>query len=174
MAGIPHWNPLPLSGEANYLHWPDYLLLNNERIPLRARPEAFTDSLPLNPGRLLIIAVAGALATSAMVACAPTSLGSSADAAEQLVGLRLSEAAPTIGDDSLLLVQDASPRLQLEASFSTDDLASSRWLVVAACSDATTLKESSVVELAVVPASGVADLESVDWDRFADAVLCDF
>lgn len=79
-----------------------------------------------------------------------------------------------ISDGADLYVQDASPRVGLEASYS-GDAESGSWVVVAACADRVDIAAASTVEFAVIPQVAVTDevrARIKDGD-FLNAVWCE-
>lgn len=127
---------------------------------------------PLRGGSLLAFTVA---LPFLLVACdqGPGSDGGYL-AADLLVGLPFSEAESLVSMDAVFVVQDASPRVGLDPSFVSDETFSSRWLIVAACSDLPGLAQSTVIEVAVVPIDTVMGLSVGSTVEFSDAVSCQF
>lgn len=88
--------------------------------------------------------------------------------------MRWSEVRVHVGDDSLLLVQDASPRVGKEASYQDGQHDEDRWTVVATCATGTTFEKSDKVEVALVPTAALStdELKRVKTGSMADAASC--
>lgn len=81
----------------------------------------------------------------------------------------LQAVADCVNSDTVLLIQDASPRVGEEPSLDGNELLRARWRVVNACSDSEELSTATVVEVAVIPTSyAITDAD------FADAVVCEW
>ncbi|MCM3658444.1 hypothetical protein M3147_14400 [Agromyces mediolanus] len=115
-----------------------------------------------------ITAIAAALAVAG---CASTP-----DLApSELLGASLGRLTGAVGDEVQLLIQDASPRVGLAASYAFDHGDDSAWTIVAICSSESNVLEPGSVEVAVVPSASVTaevegELRAGDW---ADATDCD-
>lgn len=96
------------------------------------------------------------------------------EAAEDLLGLRFSQVEPLVSDDIVVIIQDASPRIDMAPSFTGQETFSSRWLIVAACSDQESLVSSGFLEVAVVPLETDSAQSQEYFAQFADAVVCQF
>lgn len=91
------------------------------------------------------------------------------------VGETLDEMAAVVPEETSIITQDASPRVDETPSFTELEFDSDLWTVIAACSTAATIEESDFVEVAVIPTASVTDevraaIDGGDWD---DAVVCD-
>ncbi|GAA2465647.1 hypothetical protein [Agromyces soli] len=118
---------------------------------------------------------AGAIAAIA-AALAVAGCASAPDLApSELVGAPLDRLTGAVGDEVQLLIQDASPRLGLAASYAFDHGGDSAWTIMAICSSGSNVLEPGSVEVAVVPSESVtaeveAELRAGDW---SDATDCD-
>lgn len=89
----------------------------------------------------------------------------------ELRGGSLEEVTERVSESSLLLIQDASPRIGLEAQYAEDSYPD-RWAIVALCADAPSLEGSETVEVAVVPEESMSEHVLLS-DLFEDAVACE-
>ncbi|WP_162622934.1 hypothetical protein [Microbacterium suaedae] len=95
---------------------------------------------------------------------------------DEYIGAQLSSLADDTdrlaGDvvpDTTYMVQDASPRIGEPPMFDGDDALWGEWTIVNACSDGDTLEDSTVIEVAVIPAD-----HDIDEADFSDAVACEW
>jgi hypothetical protein len=97
-------------------------------------------------------------------------------AQEAIVGQTLAEATAVLPEESISIVQDASPRVGLDPSYSGSQAGSSQWTIVAACADSDNLLDAGQIEIAVLPTGSVDDGVSaaIANGDFDDAVSCDF
>lgn len=88
------------------------------------------------------------------------------------VGDGLVSVADARSDDSELLTQDASPRVNLPATYHGDE---EGWTVVAICSSASSIEASESIEVAIIPTSALGEDAKLAMQegRYADAVDCD-
>lgn len=121
--------------------------------------------------RALLLATALAFA-GLLAGCSAAPAGTQTTPA-QLVGKSLDRLVDLVPADSELLIQDASPRVGLAASY--DGVGLDRWTVIALCADEPIIEESRSVEVAVVPSTAVTDTfrASVLSGAQADAVDCE-
>jgi hypothetical protein len=114
------------------------------------------------------IASAGALIAGglAMTGCGTATTPSA------FVGDGLVSVANARSDDSELLTQDASPRVNLPATYDGDE---EGWTVVAICSSASSIEASESIEVAIVPTSALGEDAKLAMQEghYADAVDCD-
>ncbi|MFJ4222737.1 hypothetical protein [Microbacterium sp. NPDC089695] len=76
--------------------------------------------------------------------------------------------------DAGFLIQDASTRVGLSASFSLGTSSPDEWTVVAACADSEDLHEARNVEVAILPATSYPEVAGrVAAGEFRDLVSCD-
>ena len=128
-----------------------------------------------SPRGALVRAGLGVVALALMpgvVACTQTP----AHAPASIVGGSFSEVEGVLPDSAALLIQDVSVEFGLEPTYTQDQFGSSRWTVLAACSDAESLEQSSTIEIAVAPADAVdeQDRQAARDGAFSDAVTCSF
>jgi hypothetical protein len=92
---------------------------------------------------------------------------------EETVGMSLPRIDDHVAETSTLLVQDVSPRVGEDASYSMNN--QSAWVVVASCADAVVVDDASETEVAVIPERTYTDdvREQIADGAFADAVACD-
>jgi hypothetical protein len=88
------------------------------------------------------------------------------------VGDGLVSVANARSDDSELLTQDASPRVNLPATYVGNE---EGWTVVAICSSASSVEASESIEVAIIPTSAFDEDAKLAMQegRYADAVDCD-
>lgn len=110
-----------------------------------------------------------ALAALALAACTGET---PAVSAPELVGWMLDELTERAGPETQILVQDASPRIEREASYRAEQDAG--WVIVAACSSDASAFDSDSVEVAVIPSDGFTEsvVEDVRDGEWTDAVDC--
>jgi hypothetical protein len=97
-------------------------------------------------------------------------------ARDAIVGQTLAEAAAVLPEDSISIVQDASPRVGVDPSYNGSQAGSSQWTIVAACADSDNLLDAGQIEIAVLPTGSVDEGVSaaIANGDFEDAVSCDF
>lgn len=88
------------------------------------------------------------------------------------VGDGLVSVANARSDEAELLTQDASPRVNLPATYDGDE---EGWTVVAICSSASSIEASESIEVAIVPTSALGEDAKLAMQEghYADAVDCD-
>lgn len=93
---------------------------------------------------------------------------------DNAVGQPLASLHEHVKEDSQVIVQDASPRVGVKASYQAGKEDADRWTVVAACANASTYEESSRIEVAVIPKSSATGerLTAIKSGSMADAVDC--
>lgn len=100
---------------------------------------------------------------------------SATDAADtsprDLLGKTLEDARASFPEEATVLVQDASPRLGLVASF-RDGSNDVGWTVVSACSSDGLLADSDLIEVAVIPTDSFTSAvdQRMEEGEFRDAV----
>jgi len=105
---------------------------------------------------------------AALPGCAPTGLQT-----DEAVRKPLDTVSDAVPETSLLLIQDASPRVGKPASYTTT-AAQEQWIVVAICADNQYLSAATSVEVAVIPKASLSPTvrsELADG-AFDDAVDC--
>ena len=114
------------------------------------------------------------VATAVLFATSSCSGETSEQGTDDVVGMTFADAEGHLPEDAVYLLQDASPRVGLEPSYTEDQFGSSRWVIVAACSDSDNLLSAETVELALIPFGAFESVAMDDsWsDRFQDAVTC--
>lgn len=97
---------------------------------------------------------------------------SAATTPSAFVGNGLESVALARSDDSELLTQDASPRVNLPATFDGDE---EGWTVVAICSSASSIEASESIEVAVIPTGAFRQdaKNALQEGHYSDAVDCE-
>lgn len=105
-----------------------------------------------------------------LVACSSSGSGDS-HVANELLGTSLESARTAVPEDAVLLIQDISPVVGLEATY-REGLSDDTWTVVSACSSEERMPESDLVEVAVVPTASFTEAvkERMKDGEFRDAV----
>lgn len=87
------------------------------------------------------------------------------------VGDGLVSVADARSDEAELLTQDASPRVNLPATYDGDE---EGWTVVAICSSASSIEASESIEVAIIPTSALGEDAKLAMQEghYADAVDC--
>jgi len=116
-----------------------------------------------------VAAVVAIAATLAVAGCAPEPELTPSE----LLGASLDRLTGAVGDEVQLLIQDASPRVGLSASYAFDRGEDAAWTIVAICSSEANVLEPGSVEVAVIPSAAMtAELEvevgDGDWVDAAD------
>jgi len=119
-----------------------------------------------------------AAAVAVMVVVANTGCTHASSRADDLLGETLERASTAIPerDDLIVVIQDASPLVEREPTFTVDQSSSSRWTVIAACADDADLAAALHLELVVIPSETVTPqiLSGVLEGQYADSAVCDW
>ena len=121
--------------------------------------------------RTSLAAGALALIAAALTGCVPTH---TPVAPSDVIGETLDALSDTVLANATLLVQDASPRVGEQPSYTGEPDLDGLWVIVAACSSDRDLATSVEVEVAVLPSASVtAGVEAdIDDGQYRDAVDC--
>lgn len=116
-------------------------------------------------------AAAGLAVACVLLVSSCTATGAADMSSHDLLGETLEDARPSFPDDATVLIQDASPRLGLSASY-RDELNDGRWTVVSACSSDDLLADSDLIEVAVIPTNSFTSAvdRRMEEGEFRDAV----
>ncbi|MGM1016764.1 MAG: hypothetical protein ACQEW8_04420 [Actinomycetota bacterium] len=117
--------------------------------------------------------VAAALALSALGVTGCTAEAEPVLKPAEVVGGPFQAVWDAVGDEATLLVQDSSPRVDREPTFTDQEPAG--WVVVAACADDADLRQATSVEVAVIPEDTfTTDVrEDLEAGEYTDAVDCE-
>lgn len=123
----------------------------------------------MRPLGALLASFAGLLATTLVLTGCSAGLDTTDGVGKDLAVV--SEAMP---EQSTLLIQDASPRVGEEATYS-DASDQQQWVVVAICADAEQLKDTTSVEVAIILKDSFTKTIKAELadGNFDDAVACE-
>ncbi len=102
--------------------------------------------------------------------CAPSGLQ-----IDETVGVSLGIVYDHVREEATILIQDVSPRVDLESSFVDGVSDRSAWVVVSSCANDAVVDEASTTEVAVIPRDAYVKSvkTAIAAGGFADAVSCD-
>ena len=113
-----------------------------------------------------------ALLTATLVSCVPRAAPLAID---ELPGTSLERAKEQLPEDNVLTVIDASVEFGREPAYDANPGLEGRWIVIAACADASTIADAEHIELAVAPVEAweATDPSTEDLAGYAEYVSCE-